>query len=227
MKLTCVIIDDEPDAQEILRLYCNKCGFITIKGVCSNAVEAMHLLNETDADFIFLDIEMPEINGLALMRLLKDTTKVIFTTAYSEYAIEGYEFNVVDYLLKPIAFERFLKAVKKMVPKPEETLPQMIKLNHIHKPVSPNEIVFVESVGNYAKIIFTASNAVIHGTLKDIYGQLEPYGFIRCHKRYIINCMHILSVGNDNIMLSDKKQIPIGISYRQKVRLILKDFIKP
>jgi DNA-binding LytR/AlgR family response regulator len=226
MKLTCVIIDDEPDAQEILQMYCDKCGFLTVKGICSDAVEALHLLNETDVDFIFLDIEMPEINGLMLMRLLKDTTKVIFTTAYSQYAIQGYEFHVIDYLLKPIAFERFLKAVNKLVPKQlQEIVPETIKINNIHKPVYPKDIVFVESVGNYVKINFKTSNSVVHSTLKDICELLEPYGFIRCHKRYSINRTYMVAAKNDKIILSNKKEIPIGISYRQQIKLVLKDFM--
>lgn len=158
-------------------------------------------------------------------RLLKDTIKVIFTTAYSQYAIQGYEFNVIDYLLKPIAFERFLKAVNKLALKqPQEVIPETIRINNIHKPVDPKDIVFVESVGNYVKITFKTSNIVIHSTLKDICDVLEPYGFIRCHKRYIINHTSIITAENDKITLSNKKEIPIGISYRQQVKLVLKDF---
>jgi len=222
MKLTCIIIDDEPDAQKILQMYCDKCGFLTVKGICSDAMEALNLLKETDVDFIFLDIEMPEVDGISFMRLVKDTTKVIFTTAYSQYAIQGYEFNVVDYLLKPIAFDRFLKAIHKLVPQQfQEIKPKMIEINQIHKPVDPLSIFLVESVGNYVKIIFSTSNNLIHSTLKDICCLLEPYGFIRCHKRYIVNRNYILKVANDKVLLSNNKEIPIGISYRQQVRMVL------
>ena len=136
MKLNCLIIDDEEEARELIKLYCEKTNFITIKAICSNAIEAINYLNENPIDFIFLDIEMPEINGLQFLNLLKTQPKVIFTTAYSEFALKGYEYNVIDYLLKPISFERFLKATNKLTfntNNDTNNLPKTIKINHILK----------------------------------------------------------------------------------------------
>ena len=221
MKLNCLIIDDEEEARELIKLYCEKTNFITIKAICSNAIEAINYLNENPIDFIFLDIEMPEINGLQFLNLLKTQPKVIFTTAYSEFALKGYEYNVIDYLLKPISFERFLKATNKLTfntNNDTNNLPKTIKINHIHKPFEPNEIVYIEALGNYVKIYFKKNVQVVHYTLKSLIEILAPYQFIRCHKSFLVNVTSIVKISENKIKLNTNKELPIGISYSQKVK---------
>ena len=225
MKVKCIIVDDEPNAQAILKLHCDKIDFLSVEIIFSNAIEAASYLKSNTIDLIFLDIEMPQVTGLIFLRMIDSDAKVIFTTAYSEYALEGYEFNVVDYLLKPITFERFSKAVKKISVKNEVKEPtDLIKLSQLHQSIKPSEIIYLESIGNYVKIYFSKSKTeIIHSTLKDLYEILLVYNFIRCHKSFVVNQKFIEEVYPNFIKTTSNKEIPLGISYRQQVRERMKE----
>ena len=160
MKLNCLIIDDEPSSQSILKIFCKDVEFLNVISICNNALEAMSILNnQNNIDLLFLDINMPKLSGLNFYKSLQNPPDVIFTTAYSEYALDGFEVNAIDYLLKPFSFERFLTAVNKAINKKKSDDNSIthddfliIKSNKVLHKINPNDILFVEAVGDYVKV---------------------------------------------------------------------------
>lgn len=226
MTLNALIIDDEPDAHKLLDYYCHKSGMVTIIGNCFNSYEAIKLLEFTTPDFMFLDINMPEISGIQMLDMLKTAPRVIFTTAHTQFAVDGYEYNTVDYLLKPVKYERFLKAVAKVsqfINPNYEELPKTLLFQGYTPSLRPASIMYIEALGNYMRLHTKHSGAIlVHETMKVIEEKLKPFGFIRCHKGYICNIKNITSLENDTYLLIGKIKIPVGISYRQQIKNILK-----
>ena len=228
-KISCLIIDDEPNAGQLLQDYIAKVPYLVLKATCFDAMEALEFLNHGQADLIFLDINMPVLSGMELINMLPREQKVIFTTAYSEYAIESYEYNVVDYLLKPISFQRFMMAITKATqligdqqknvtqPQPqagpastEEYLfaksdKKMIRINL-------RDILYFEALKEYVCIHTRTQKIITYKRMKDLLDKL-PGHFTRIHNSYIINGDHISKV-EGNYVLIDNKSLPIGISYR-------------
>ncbi|KOY86657.1 hypothetical protein AD998_11340 [bacterium 336/3] len=223
VNLNCIIIDDELDAQEVLKIHCKKTGFINVLQTFDNSIEALHYINHHTVDFIFLDIEMPDLNGIQFLNSFIHPPKVIMVSAYSEYALVGYEYSVIDYLLKPVSLERFLKAVQKIqISQKQDLLSDTVYIENHPEPIYPLEILFVESVGNYVKIHFKDKKMIVlHITMKNILKVLEPYGFVRCHKQFIIQKNEIQQLNNNSCLISDNINIPIGISYKQQVKNII------
>lgn len=218
------IIDDEPLAREILESYLQKIPFVELVGCCKNAIEAFSILSKQPVDLLLLDINLPEILGTEFLRNLKNPPLVIFTTAYSEYAIESYELNAVDYLLKPISFERFLLAINKAKEIIEPT-----KIN-TENPLNQHNL-FVRSEGKWIKIDLTKlwlveglkdylrlwineERITIHNTMKNFEEQLAAYSnFIRIHKSFIVNLHFIEEVENNSLKIYDKI-LSIGNTYK-------------
>lgn len=219
--MTCLIIDDEMLAQEVIEHYIFQIPCLELLAKCDSATEAFTFLSNTVVDLIFLDIKMPGIGGLEFLRLLKSPPKVILTTAYSEYALQGYELNVVDYLVKPIAFERFLQAVNKAMPIP---VPQQAT-THIAEDLFvksdgklirllAKDILYVESLKSYLLIHTIAQKIIIYSTMLNMVEQLAARTeFIRIHKSYLINKNHITVIQN-NIITIHNAELPIGAVYR-------------
>jgi two-component system, LytTR family, response regulator len=221
MMLQAIIIDDEPDAHLLLEYYCKKSGVVDVIDHCYDGRAAVQRLDQKDYDFVFLDINMPEMSGIALLNVLTHNPPVIFTTAHSQYALEGYEYNTTDYLLKPIRYERFLKAIEKIGQRlyPDATTPpESIVFPGLAEPLFPATIWYVEALGNYIKIHFSDKNLLVHDTMKDAEALLLPYAFVRCHKKYLLNSHYIATVENDTCVLQNGVTIPVGISYRQQVK---------
>jgi DNA-binding LytR/AlgR family response regulator len=213
-----VIVEDEPDAQTLLGNYCQKSGNIEVKATFFDALSAARYLEQNAIDLLFLDIQLPGISGLSMLSLLSYQPKVIFTTAYSEFALEAFNFQVIDYLLKPIGFERFLKAIVKMDNHPQRVLPERITFDHAtNEAFAPAEVTHVEAFGNYLKVHGRTKTLTLHLTMKDITVRLEPYGFIRVHKSYLVNPLFVRNA-TDTCLLTTGVSIPIGISYKQQVR---------
>jgi len=221
-KIECLIIEDEPNAGQLLQDYISKVPYLSLKGVCFDALEALELLSHTQADLLFLDINMPELTGIELINMLPKDQKVIFTTAYSEYAIQSYEYNAVDYLLKPITFKRFLMAVQKAAQlmgdpvrtaapgQTEEYLfaksdKKMIRVNI-------RDIVYFEALKEYVCIHTKTQKIITYKRMKELLEKL-PGQFTRIHNSYIINGDHITRVEGNYVLVADKN-LPIGISYR-------------
>jgi DNA-binding LytR/AlgR family response regulator len=237
MKYKCLIVDDEPIAQQILESYISQIDSLHIAGKCSNAFEALNVLHQEHIDILFLDIKMPSLSGLEMLKTLQNPPKVILTTAFSEFGVESYEFGIVDYLLKPISFERFLKAVNKIVmPKSanlekeenEEKLssdPTFIFFKadkKIHKYYF-SEILFIEGSGNYVKIHTKNDKPLmVLDKLIELYDKLPQKNFIRIHKSFIVNVSHIQKIEGNMLKIQDKS-IPISATYKQKLEGLIND----
>jgi two-component system, LytTR family, response regulator len=223
MKYSCLIVDDEPLAVEVIKTFIDNLGIFKIVGECSNAIEAYQILSNETVDLIFLDIQMPGIKGTDFLKNLINPPKVIFTTAYRDYALEGYELNVVDYLLKPIPYERFIKAVDKFVnlgTKINEysTKDQFIYLNinkKVHK-ILIDEIVYVESIKDYLSIHTLSSEIVAKHTISSFEIMLPENEFVRIHRSFIVSIKKIKGFNSQFIEIG-KKELPIGPNYHAKV----------
>ncbi|MEX2603547.1 MAG: LytTR family DNA-binding domain-containing protein, partial [Gracilimonas sp.] len=192
--MQCVIIDDEPASRDILQTYISDTPGIEIAGICKDALEAKEFLRNNTVDVLFLDINMPRLSGISLLKTLEHPPKVILTTAYSEYALEGYELNVVDYLLKPFSFERFLKAVdkaKQQVARSSHDEYITVKADGKLFRVSFEEILFAESKGDYITLHTSQNRITFNQTLKDLCKMLPADLFCRVHKSYLVSLKRI------------------------------------
>jgi DNA-binding LytR/AlgR family response regulator len=233
--MTCLIIDDEILAQDVIEHYISRVASLELYGKCSNALEAFAILSKQEIDLIFLDIQMPELSGLDFIKLLKKPPKIILTTAYTEYALDGYELNVIDYLLKPVSFERFLKAVDKVqaLQQPaaaaaEKVQPapavQDIFVKSDGKLVRVNtaEIRYVEGLKNYLLIHTLSRRIIVHGTMGHMEEELKALGnFIRIHKSYIVNKNSITEIAG-NMVKIEQTELPIGGVYKNDLLRLLK-----
>ncbi|AMR32827.1 hypothetical protein A0256_16080 [Mucilaginibacter sp. PAMC 26640] len=228
--INCIIVDDEPLARQLLEGYVNQMpGFICV-GICQSAVEAFVILHEQKVDVMFLDIQMPGITGINFLRSLKNAPRVIFTTAYTDYAVDAFELEAVDYLLKPITFERFIKAIQKVAPKKiaeanaplpiDEANYLFLKIDRRLVKVNQPEITYVEGYGDYLKVHTTMQTHVTYMTFTKLEQLLPSNKFLRIHRSTLVNTAHI-QFAEGNILRVANKDLPIGQSYRDKVFLRL------
>ena len=233
-KIRCLIVDDEPLARQIIQGYLEKLPDFEIIASCSSAVEAFQIISQTDIDLMFLDIQMPELSGIDFLKNIKNPPKVIMTTAHREYALEGFELDVVDYLLKPIRFERFLKAVDKLnnsisIPelKPEQHIrnrvPEYINIKADRKiyKIGLKDILYIESEGDYIKLTTPLKILLSKRTIGNIEKELPGDRFIRIHRSKIVAIDKIESFDTTMIEIG-KRQFPIGRNYSEQVLKILK-----
>jgi DNA-binding LytR/AlgR family response regulator len=233
--ITYIIVDDETASHDIIEDYGNNLTYLTLKKNCYNAFEAMEYLREHKIDLMFLDINMPKLTGFDFLRTLSNPPKIIVTTAYEEFALEGFELNIDDYLLKPFSFQRFLKAVTKVndllaeeakVAKSMNADPSnqslFIKGYKKHYQVKLDDILFVEAYGNYVKINMEDKMIVSHQTLTSFIHHLPDDQFIRVHKSFIVSLDRIDSVEGNRILIQ-KHEIPIGKMYRLNVNRLIKN----
>lgn len=225
--MNCLIVDDELLAQDVLEHYVSKIDSLTLIGKCRNAIEAFSALNRSDIDLIFLDIKMPEINGLDFIKALKNPPRIILTTAFSEYALDGYDLDVVDYLLKPVSFERFLKAVNKvqqsMAEPSSERINAMpaddgffVKSDRKLIKINPSDILYIESQKNYLVIYTLHQKVMTYSTLNNMESELKSYShLIRIHKSFMVNKNFITQLDNNIVLLQNNVSIPLGASYRE------------
>ena len=221
MKISCIIIDDEPIARKGLEGYIRKIDFLELKGVCENAIQLNNLLNQAPVDLLFLDIEMPYVSGIEFLMNTTSPPKVIFTTAYERYAIKGYELDVLDYLLKPISFDRFMKAANKAYDyfnaNQEPTTQYLfVKADSKLEKVNFSDILFVEAMENYVGIYLTGKKLITHSTLKALQEKLPVQDFLQPHKSYLINLNHINSIEGNMLHIGDY-QVPISKYQKEEV----------
>lgn len=239
IKLKTLIIDDEPLAHEVILKYMEDVPFLQLQSQCYLATEAITILREEEIDLIFLDIEMPKLKGLDFLRTLKHQPIVIITSAYEEYALESYELDVCDYLLKPFRFDRFLKAVNKALERyqlqaktavpspttennPTSPPPLFIKSDKRHIQIALSDILYLESFGNYVKVWLENEFILTARTLSSFEDQLTDQ-FIRIHKSFIVNKQHVAFLEGNMAVLKNKKALPIGKSYRQGFKKFITD----
>lgn len=222
--MNCIIIEDQPPAQRILKKYIEDLGTLQLKAVFSNAIQAMDFLKEEKVDLIFLDIHLPKISGIDFLKSLPHPPSVILTTAFSEYALESYEFNVVDYLLKPFSFQRFVKAVSKIPSKNinpavinnEITKKEIfIKSGYEHIKIFIDDIFYIKSDSDYTEIFLPDKKLLSSESLRYWLKNLDNQHFMRIHKSYIINISKIEKVASNQVFLNDKMIIPIGRAYKE------------
>jgi DNA-binding LytR/AlgR family response regulator len=226
-ELNCVIVDDDELSRGILKQLIKKTENIQLTHVCESAIEAYNLLKNSDEeiDVLFLDIEMPEMSGMDLVKVLDNKRiHVILTTSREEYAVEAFEYDITDYLVKPISYPRLLKALAKVKERMEDDLTNVavelpyifVRTNQKIIKIDPREIDYIEALSDYI-LIHTAKNKyVIHSTMKGIEEKLEGFKrFMRVHRSYIVNMDHVDSVQDINVVIRDK-MIPIGRSYRSR-----------
>ncbi len=212
-----MVVDDEPVSQELLRRYIADLPQLDLVSVCSNAIQAGEQLRQTKVDLLFLDINMPKLSGADFYASLNNPPAVIFTTAYPEFAVNGFELNAVDYLVKPFPFDRFVKAVGKFMDqrKPEAALPPYIVLQADKKTYKVNysDIEIIEAMGDYAKVKTIDKTLIVHQTLQRLSDQLPQDLFRRIHKSFIIS-MAKLQYIEGNMAIVAAQKIPIGQTYR-------------
>jgi len=221
----CIIVEDEPLAQNILKKYIGDHPSLELVATCTDALEAQLILNKQPIHLIFLDINLPKLSGINFIKSLLQSPLIIFTTAYPEFAVEGFELNAVDYLLKPFSFERFLKAVNKVIEKlNNSSLPKKEEIDafiffksdkKIHK-VDLESIHYIEAVGDYMKVITDSGQLLINETMKNLQEELPAKSFIRVHKSFIISRNRIKYIEGNYIQV-ENKSIPIGATYRNDV----------
>ncbi|WP_055436993.1 LytR/AlgR family response regulator transcription factor [Lacinutrix algicola] len=232
--ISCLIVDDEAIAREIIATHLSKIDNIEIVKSCSNAVDAFNCINANKIDLIFLDINMPEISGIAFAKSINKDIKVIFTTAYRDYAVEGFELQAVDYLLKPIAFQRLLKAVntyfevyntKEIETSKTEIASDFMFVRSDRRMIKIdfNAIVYIESYSDYIKIHLANETIVTRETITAIEAKLPKQQFMRIHRSYIISVKHIESFTNEHITIS-KKALPISRSYKKEILNVLEQY---
>jgi two-component system LytT family response regulator len=218
-KLKCVVVDDEPMAREIIETYIDKIPNLKVIASCKNAAEAILFAQENEVDLFFLDINMPEISGLSFAKIIKNKSQIIFTTAYREYAIDGFNLNVVDYLLKPISFDRFLEAVQKVsqseIAKNNNDF-MFVRSDRKMVKIDFNSILYIESLSDYLKIFTTDKIIVIRETITSLEEKLPSKKFIRIHRSFIVSLKNISSYTNEFIEIN-QKALPISRSYKESV----------
>lgn len=233
--MNCLAIDDEPLALDVIEDFAKKIPYINLEAKCTSAFEALEILHKKKIDLIFLDINMPHISGIDFLKSLESKPMIIFTTAYYEFALEGFELSAIDYLVKPVSYERFLKAVNKAhelysmknamkTPQENESIYYhdyiLVKSDYSILKINFDEILFIEGLKDYIKIhrdervIFTKS------TMKNIENKLPRDKFIRVHKSFIVSISKIESIENQRIIIGEKR-IPIGDQYKEEFNRII------
>jgi len=226
-KINCIVVDDEPIAREIVTRYISEIPYLALAGTCRDAFEAMEIIKEKTIELIILDIHMPRLSGLSMLRTLKTTPDVIITSAYPQYALEGFELSVTDYLLKPFSFERFVQATEKIIKKRTDGTPVtehelfiFVKSDKKHIKIAVAEIIFIEALGNYVSIYTPDKKVITKQSLSEIEKQLPLKDFIRIHKSYIVSFRSI-KYKEGNLVSVGEKLIPIGKVYRDNLLKIL------
>lgn len=225
--MNCIAIDDEPKALEVIERYCRKSDQVDLKATFREPVKAIEFLNREKIDLIFLDINMPDITGMQLIQTLAIKPMVIFTTAYSNYAVDSYNLNAVDYLLKPITFERFLAAVNKASnhlslqnkPSAKEDEPGtvFIKSGPQTYQVKVGDILYLEKDGNYITVHLKDKQILIRENMGDIFDLVPPTEFVRVHKSFVVAIRHIAMIEVHQLTINGEK-IPIGSTYREGLK---------
>jgi DNA-binding LytR/AlgR family response regulator len=227
-----LIIDDEHIAHDIIKGYCDMLPNLVLQKNCYDAIEALEYLNERTVDLIFLDLKMPKLKGFELLKTLPSPPSVIVTTAYQEFALEGYELNVVDYLLKPFSFERFVKAVNKAMgasalsrgPKnvqtgnPSATI--FLRSENKYIQVSIADILFLEAAGNFVKVVTRKDSILVRDTFAVLLNSLPPEDFLQVHRSFAIAPKHIKSIEGNQISIGDHS-VPIGKMYKTYITNLL------
>lgn len=226
-RLNCLIVDDEPVARKGMEEYVHEVSFLNLVGKCESALKAQPFLSEGTIDLMFLDIQMPRLSGIDFLKTIKQPPMVIFTTAFSDYALEGYALDVIDYLMKPIAFDRFLKAAQKAMDfyefrHPEPATPKLeeyffVKCDSKFERIVFSNVLYVEALQNYVVIHTTEKKYITYLTLTSVEDQLPGDQFIKTHKSFLISFSKIKSIEGTDIVLVNGAKIPVSRNLKDEV----------
>jgi DNA-binding LytR/AlgR family response regulator len=217
--LSCIIVDDEPLSQDVIRDFVEACPELELVGVCNDALEAGQLLKQKDIDLLFLDINMPKLSGIGFVKSLKEPPLFILVTAYPEFALEGFEVDAVDYLLKPVSFERFRTAVNRALERfssRTESIGQhlMVRTNKKDFRLNLDEIIYLEAQGDYVRFVTETQSLMVHGRFKDFIAQLPENRFARIHKSYVVSLAKVVYLEGNSVKLGDVK-LPVSLSFKE------------
>ncbi len=228
--MNCIIVDDEPLAREVLEQFVNKVPFLNLKALCGDAFQAMAVLNNDSIDLIFLDIQMPDLSGMQMYQSLSTKPQVIFTTAYSDYAIEGFEVDATDYLLKPFSYERFMKAVVKAYDNFKKTNIKEGSIRNLNTPeflfvkdgtktvkIHLKNVLYMEGMKDYIRIHTKTNSIMTLMSMQTMLGKLDSNLFIRVHRSYIISIANIDAIQRNRIIIGDN-WIPVGNYYKDNFK---------
>ncbi len=237
MGIKCLIVDDEPLALDVLEAYIDRLDDLELVGRLDNAVEAFNVLQKEEVELLFLDIQMPKLTGIDLLKNISDPPQVIFTTAYRDYALQGYELDVVDYLLKPISFDRFLRAVNKVIQQssrdssPASATTEDLDSGEAHIYLKSDkkmvkiplaDILYIESLKDYIRVFTPEKNVTAYQRISFMEEKLPSHKFIRVHRSFIVNLDKVDAYSTPSVEVGGK-EIPIGRNYRQDVLKALND----
>lgn len=217
----CLIIDDEPAAHYVLASYIEKNANLNLEAQCYNALDALDYIRNNRVDLIFLDIDMPEISGIEFLKSLSNPPKTILTTAHSQYAVESYDYDVADYLLKPISLPRFTRSIERFLSiypttVVEEPRKISLKIDGGNIEIDQNDIVYIQSYGNYVKVFTKLRVYLATTTTQEILSNLSAKKFMRIHKSYIVN-LECIECHTESHVFIDKEKWPIGITYKREL----------
>jgi DNA-binding LytR/AlgR family response regulator len=232
MQYNCLIVDDETGAHAVLKNYIERLKYLQLVGEAYDAVEASIILQEQKIDLVFLDVNMPEISGLDFIKTLQNPPKIILTTAYSEFALEAYDLGVVDYLVKPIPFNRFLKCLHKVIPEMLDSIqidtlattskPLLtslrVKVDGVMMQIAYDDILYFQALGNYVKIVTAVKKHLTISTMQELEKMIDSRIFVRVHKSYIVPIKHVFEQKNPQKVIIANNEIPIGRSYKLAVQ---------
>jgi DNA-binding LytR/AlgR family response regulator len=225
MKLNCLIIDDEPVARNGMEEYVNEVDFLNLIGKCENPLKAASYLKDQQIDLLLLDIHMPKLSGIEFLKTIKDPPMAIFTTAYSEYALEGYSLDIIDYLMKPVSFDRFLRAVQKAsdfyaLKHKAKAVDQeyfFIKCDSKYERINFSELLFIESLQNYVVVHTAERKYITYLTLSAVEEQLPQQQFMKIHKSYLIALNKVKAIEGNEVVLQNNHHIPISRALKDEV----------
>ena len=229
MKIRCLLVDDEPLAIQLLQRHIAQLDFFEIVGTCPNAIRALEMLNRTPVDLLFLDIKMPKLSGLDLLKTLRKPPKTIITTAYREFALDGFELGVIDYLLKPITFDRFFKAMERYLGTVDHPVPELLsssetpfiylKSGHKYFKVDTRDILYAESVKDYVQVHLKDKVITSKYKISELEKELNGKGFLRIHRSFIVNLQHVTAFTASDVEIG-RLELPIGDTYKALVQKI-------
>jgi len=227
MIINCIVVDDEPASRDVLEKFVRDCPTLNLVCLCKNAFEASEIINKEEIQLIFLDVNMPKLSGIHFYKTLINPPNVIFTTAYPEYAVEGFEVDAIDYLLKPFKFERFLKAVNKLQERYNQKEQKVDSYSIILKAdkklynIKIDDICYLEALGDYVKVYYLNNSIIVHDTFQKMLEKLPKEQFMRVHKSFAI-AFNKLEIIEGNMVKINDKSIPIGQTYRTEFMNLIK-----
>jgi two-component system LytT family response regulator len=231
VKIRCLLVDDEPLALTLLATHLRKFEKFEVVATSANAVEALHVLSETPIDLLFLDIRMGGLSGIDFLKSLKAPPQTILTTAYREFALEGYELDVVDYLLKPITFERFFKAIERYLRHQRQRTPAsaslakgsdiLLKAGPVHYKLDTTSILYIESVKDCVKIYGPEKYTLVKYKIGELEQELRSHGFVRIHRSFLVNTQKVTAFSATRIVIGEQ-ELPVGTNYRPQVATLLR-----